>query len=138
MGHYLWFASYSLQNVFMLSHLIHQLIPYTILWGNSVASMPLLSYIPLHPLTQGASIKYRHDTHLQNISVRFIWVWSLTFKIQHTGVPVMPQWKWIWLASMRMQVGSLALLSGLRIQHRCERRCRTQMRLRSAVAVAAA
>jgi len=49
------------------------------------------------------------------------------------GVPVMAQWKWIWLASMGMQVGSLAFLSGLRIRH-----CRelwSQMWLRSCVAV---
>ena len=32
------------------------------------------------------------------------------------GVPVMAQWKPIWLASMRMQVRFLALLSGLRIR----------------------
>ena len=31
------------------------------------------------------------------------------------GVPVVAQWKWLWLVSMRMWVRSLSLLSGLRI-----------------------
>ena len=39
---------------------------------------------------------------------------------------------------MRVRVRSLALLSGLRIQHRCELWCGLQMRLRSHVAVAVA
>ena len=39
---------------------------------------------------------------------------------------------------MRMQVGSLASLSGLRIQRYCELWCRLQMQLRSGVAVAVA
>ena len=39
---------------------------------------------------------------------------------------------------MRLQVQSLALLSGLRIQHCCELWCRSQMKLRSGVAVAVA
>ena len=44
------------------------------------------------------------------------------------GVPVMAQGKGIWLASMRMQVGSLASLSGLRVKdpHCCELWCRSQ------------
>ena len=37
---------------------------------------------------------------------------------------------------MRMWVRSLALLSGLRIQHCCELQCRSQLRLGSGVAVA--
>ena len=40
-----------------------------------------------------------------------------------------------WLASMRMQVWSLVLLSGLRIQHCYELWCRLQTWLRSGVAV---
>ena len=32
------------------------------------------------------------------------------------GVPIVVQWKWIWIASMRIQVPSLDLLSGLRIR----------------------
>ena len=35
------------------------------------------------------------------------------FKITRLGVPIMVQWKQIWLVSMRMWVWSLALLSGL-------------------------
>ena len=40
------------------------------------------------------------------------------------------------LVSMRMLVQSLASLSELRVQHCCELWCRSQMRLRSQVAVA--
>ena len=39
---------------------------------------------------------------------------------------------------MQMQVQSLALLSGFRIQHRCELWCRLQMQLGYLVAVAVA
>ena len=47
----------------------------------------------------------------------YIASWSLRFWV--LGVPVMAQWKWIWLVSMRTQIQSwsLALLSGLRIWH---------------------
>ena len=52
------------------------------------------------------------------------------------GVPVMAQRKWIWLASMRTQVGSLASLIGLRIWCCHDLWCRPQASLRSCVAVA--
>ena len=42
------------------------------------------------------------------------------------------------LVSMRTQAQSLASVSGLRIWHSCELRCRLQMQLRSCVAVALA
>ena len=45
-------------------------------------------------------------------------------KLVFFGVPVVAQQKWILLASMRTQVRSLALLSGLRIQHCHELWCR--------------
>ena len=51
------------------------------------------------------------------------------------GFPIVAQWKRTQLASMRMWVGSLASLSGLRIQHCCELWCRAQTRLGSSVAV---
>ena len=51
------------------------------------------------------------------------------------GVPVVAQQKRIQLASMRMQVQSLASLSGLRIQCCCELWCGSQMWLGSCVAV---
>ena len=50
----------------------------------------------------------------------------------------MVQRKRIRLITMRMQVRSLALLSGLRIQHCCELWCRLQMCLGSCVALAVA
>ena len=49
------------------------------------------------------------------------------YENSHSRVPVVAQWKWIWLASMRMQVWSLALLSELRIQSCHELWCRSQM-----------
>ena len=49
------------------------------------------------------------------------------------GVPVVAQWKRIGVASIRTQVRSLALLSGLRIQCCCELWYRSQMRLRSGI-----
>ena len=54
-----------------------------------------------------------------------------------TGVPIMAQWQWIWLASMRTQVPSRASLSGLRIWHCPELWHRLQLGLRSGIAVAA-
>jgi len=41
-----------------------------------------------------------------------------------SGDPVVVQWKRIRLGTMRLQVQSLAVLSGLRIQHCRELRCR--------------
>ena len=52
------------------------------------------------------------------------------------GGPIMAQWKQIWLASMRMQVQSLALLSGLRIWRCHELWCRPQIWLGIHVAMA--
>ena len=52
------------------------------------------------------------------------------------GIPVMAQWKRIWLAGVKMQVQSLASFSGLRIWLSHELWCRSQMRLRSGIAVA--
>ena len=54
------------------------------------------------------------------------------------GVPIVVQQKLIRLETMRLQVQSLALLSGLRIWHCCELWCRSQIWLRSRVAVALA
>ena len=52
------------------------------------------------------------------------------------GVPVVVQWKWIRLGTMRLRVPSLALLSGLRIWCCRELRCRSQMQLWSGIAAA--
>ena len=52
------------------------------------------------------------------------------------GVPLLAQRKRIWLGSMRTQVRSLALLSGLRIRHCHEFWCRAQIQLGSGVGVA--
>ena len=47
-------------------------------------------------------------------------VFSRSFKISHIGVPILAQRKRIQLVSMRIQVRSLALLSGLRIWCCCD------------------
>ena len=52
------------------------------------------------------------------------------------GVPVVAQWKWIWLVSTRTQVQSLASLSGLRSRRCHELWYRLQTQLGSQVAVA--
>ena len=54
------------------------------------------------------------------------------------GVPVVVKGKPIWLGTIRFQVQSLTLLSGLRIQHCHELCCRLQLQLGSGVAVAVA
>ena len=54
---------------------------------------------------------------------------------ESVGVPVVAQQKQIWLASMRMQVWALALLSGLRIRCCCELWYRLQMQLGAGIAV---
>ena len=52
------------------------------------------------------------------------------------GVPIMVQWKQIRLGTGRLQVPSLALLSGLRIRHCCELWYRSQTQVGSGVAMA--
>ena len=51
------------------------------------------------------------------------------------GVPIVAQQKQIRLGTMKLQVQSLASLSGLRIWYCRELWCRSRMRLRSGVAV---
>ena len=51
-------------------------------------------------------------------------------------VPIVAQQKWIKLASMRLRVRSLTLLSGLKIWRCCELWCRSQMWLGSRIAMA--
>ena len=54
------------------------------------------------------------------------------------GVLVVMQWKRIQLGTMNLQVQSLALLSGLSIQHCHELWCRAYTRLGTHIAVAMA
>ena len=61
----------------------------------------------------------------------------ILFKLEgNLGVPVMAQQKQIQLGTMRLQVRSLASLSGLRSRRCLELWCRLQMRLVSGIAVA--
>ena len=59
-----------------------------------------------------------------------------TNKNKKAGVSIMAQRKQIQPGTMRVRVQSLALLSGLRIQHCHELCCSSQMCLRSGMAVA--
>ena len=69
--------------------------------------------------------------------IKGLWGYRLGGSIRKSlGVPIVVQWKRIQLGTMRLRVPSLALLSGLRIQHRLELWCRSQMQLGSWVAVA--
>ena len=61
---------------------------------------------------------------------------NLIYKYFSRGVPVMAQWKWIRLGTVRLQVPSLASLNGLRIRRCCELWCRSQVRLQSGFGVA--
>ena len=62
--------------------------------------------------------------------------YKLGLKMAHIGVPVMAQQKQIQLGTMKLQVQSLALLSGLRIWRCCKPWYRSQTWLGSLVAVA--
>ena len=61
---------------------------------------------------------------------------EIKLKKPEGGVPVVAQRKRIQLGTTRLQVESLALLSGLKICRCCELWCRSLTRLRSRVAVA--
>ena len=58
-----------------------------------------------------------------------IWSYLTEFKTINIGVPIMVQQKQIQLGTMRLQVQSLASLSGLRIWRCCELWCGSQMQL---------
>ena len=62
----------------------------------------------------------------------------MILKMLKEGVPMVAQWKRIQLGTMRLQVQPLALLSRLRIRQCHELWCRSQMQLKSGVAVALA
>ena len=60
------------------------------------------------------------------------------FQYPTLGVPILVQQKRIRLETMRLQVGSLALISELRSWHCPELWCRSQTWLRACIAVAVA
>ena len=72
--------------------------------------------------------------YLKKSSSSSIEIW---FKIGDSGVPITTQWLTN-LRTMRLRVGSLALLNGLRIWRCCELRCRLHMQLESHAAVGVA
>ena len=66
-----------------------------------------------------------------------LWSYKTHFKTK-LGVPVVAQWKQIRLGTVKFQVRSLTLLSGLRIWRCHELWCKSKTWLRSGVAVALA
>ena len=79
-------------------------------------------------------LKWDHEiTHAKYLII--LCAWLLLDKILFLGVPIVVQWKWIQFVSIRIQVQSLASLSGLRIQHCRELWCRSQTWLESHIAV---
>ena len=68
-----------------------------------------------------------------------LWSHSLMEFYQNKDILAFPLWLSrlrIWLVSLKMWIWSLALLTALRIWHCCKVQCRSQMWLRSSVAVA--
>ena len=63
---------------------------------------------------------------------------QLIKKYLYLGVPIVAQWKWTRVVSMRMGVWSLASFSRLRMRHCHELWCRLQMWLGSGIAVTVA
>ena len=83
------------------------------------------------PLIKGIPIERFLKNYLLNLVTCY-----RSIKIFNFGIPIVAQWKQIRLGTMRLQVPSLALLSGLRIQHCRDLQWRLQMWLRSGIAVA--
>ena len=80
-------------------------------------------------------IHYQNKYNLKSLTQN-LWdkIWVNIKK--YIGVPVVAQWKRIWLGTMRLQVWSLASLSGFRIRRCHELWCGSQTGLGSGVAVA--
>ena len=146
------FSTHSLSFIYLLSFTCQSLWPPfpTFVPLNPSLSLPLdhspvLSQIPLPLISSMPASSWEHgfpkwDLLLrigvkcsaflqipgkcrQNLSLGELSV-ILSLKIIILGVPIVAQWKQIWLVSMRTQVRSLASLSGLRIPHCHELWCR--------------
>ena len=92
--------------------------PSTHLWGLAASLQPTPDSAKMHK-KQGGKNKSK---------------WKK--KIKKKGVPVVAQWKRTWLVTVRTEIQSLALVSGLRIWRCHEMCCRSWARLGSGVAVA--
>ena len=83
-----------------------------------------MSSLDASPEQKRAALSHHHLSHNSPWITRILHI--CTFQ-KHPRVPVVAQWKWIQLGTMRLQVRCLAPLSGLRIWHCCELWCRVQM-----------
>ena len=112
-------------------------------WGGQGARVPGSVLGEPWPLFLEGSPASSHSDYLYkierlkevNYQVEKMRVWLFTFKVHFLEVPVVADWKRIWLGTMRLRVRFLASLSGLNIQCCHELWCRLQMRLGSCVAV---
>ena len=119
------FQGFSPPDLFPPSHAHHHLFPLT--------SDPVISHSPW------VSYVLSHFHMFLHMLLSFSACQTPTHPSRpYPGVPILAQQKQPWLISMRIRDQSLALISGLRIWHCCEQWCRSQMRLRSRVAVAVA
>ena len=87
------------------------------------------------PIMINIGLSYDTEIPLLDIGLKKLRTDVQTKKL-HMGVPIMAQQKRIHPGNMRLQVQSLASLSGLGNQHSCELWCRSQTGLGSGVAVA--
>ena len=107
---------------------------------------------PKHPADDGCP-GYQHHIFLSpdpwaKTGTHIFWLHHLDVNVslcssdsinnEHMEFPLWLSGLGTWPVSMRMQVRSLASLSGLRIQHCCKLRARSQMGLRLWIAVAMA
>ena len=116
------------------------------LWRKPVATAPIgpLAWEP--PYAAGSSPKKGKKTKKkrkkpseetkQSLEAGSDMTQILNYQKRNLGVPIVTQQVKTLLVSMRMQIRSLASLSGLRIRRYRKLQCRLQMRLGSGVAVA--
>ena len=115
-----------------------------------ISNIHELFFLTLNMLTlllaasrKGKSSEEERDLFLYYFLPSMSSIYALVIKLkmhfknkQVRGVSILEKQKRIRLGTTKLQVRSLALLSGLRIRHCCELWCRLRMRLRSHVAAA--
>ena len=93
---------------------------------NDVAGLSRTPLLPQHRGTESSLLELEQALVIALINNSKVW----------SGGPVAAQRKQIRPGTMRLWLRSLTSLSGLRIQRCCELCCRSEMQLRSGIAVA--
>ena len=75
-------------------------------------------------VNQGIEIDCVGLEELTHLSPDEVLRWGVKNEKTNLGIPIVAQWKQIWLLSKGLQVPYLALFSGLRIWHCCKLCCR--------------